>query len=462
VTIRAPTKGAFFYRHCTRDARAVVYYAYMVRLLAGIISILVLSGGVFLTLRYFESNEILLQTNPERALEVAHTVLVYFLIAAVGAVLFFALLVYAVLSRRVLARKLAYKLSQDALLSQEQFRKLYELSPVPYLIVAQDGSIERPNTASLRFLGFSYEELVGKNLFTFLSTPEHPEKIGIYHEQANRRVPLDKKEVLVSPQNKPPRWALLSVQDLSGSYGTHRGLATLVDIHEQKELDRVKTEFLSLASHQLRAPLANLKWYIDFLLKRRADALNQEVTSYLNKMYRRNEDMIELVNTLLNVSRVEMGRVKVEREQVDVSALVKSVIEELEPAVQEKGLVFNPDIKDGITLETDGRLVRIVLQNLMTNAIRYTPQGGSICIRMTMGKGGVDVEVQDTGIGIPPEEQGHIFQKLYRAANAREVEVNGNGIGLYMCKALLESMGGSIGFTSTVGEGTTFTVHLSA
>jgi PAS domain S-box-containing protein len=434
----------------------------MMRLLAGFISIAVLSGGVLLTLRYFEGNQTLLQNSPDKAFEVASTLLVYLLISAVVAVLFFAILIYVVLTRRVSARKMAYKMSQDALLSQEQFRKLYELSPVPYIIVTQDGTIERPNTASLRFLGFSYEELVGKNIFAFLSTPDHPDKISIYKEQAGRRVPLEKKEVVMSSPNRPPRWALLSVQDLSGSYGAHKGLATLVDIHEQKELDRIKTEFLSLASHQLRAPLANLKWYIDFLLKRRAESLTQEVTGYLAKMYRRNEDMIELVNTLLNLSRIEMGRVKVEREHVDISVLARSVVEELEPAMQEKGLILNADINDRVELETDGKLIRIVLQNLLSNAIRYTPQGGSIAVRLSPEQGGVDIEVQDTGIGIPPEEQGHIFQKLYRAANAREMEANGNGIGLYMCKALLEGMNGSIDFTSISGEGTTFKVHLPA
>jgi PAS domain S-box-containing protein len=413
-------------------------------------------------LRYFEGNQTLLQNNPEKALEVANTLLVYLLISAVVAILFFAIIIYVILTRRVLARKMAYKLSQDALLSQEQFRKLYELSPVPYIIVTQNGIIERPNTASLRFLGLSYEELVGKDLFTFLSTPDHPDKIAIYKEQSGRRVPLEKKEVLVSPPNKPPRWSLLSVQDLAGSYGAHKGLATLVDIHEQKELDRVKTEFLSLASHQLRAPLANLKWYIDFLLKRRAETLTQEIAGYLNKMYRRNEDMIELVNTLLNLSRIEMGRLKVERERVDITLLARSVVEELEPVIIAKNLHFTGELGEPLELETDGKLVRIVLQNLFSNAIRYTPQDGSLTLRVQSAQGGVDIEVTDTGIGIPLEEQAHIFQKLYRAANARQVEVNGNGIGLYMCKSLVESLGGAISFISTPGEGTTFTVHLPA
>ena len=98
------------------------------------------------------------------------------------------------------------------------------------------------------------------------------------------------------------RWVLLSIEDISTQGSENSGLVTLVDIHEQKELERVKTEFLSLASHQLRSPLSNLKWYIDFLLKRRRDQMSPEVQEYLQKMYRRNTDMAELVNTLVITS----------------------------------------------------------------------------------------------------------------------------------------------------------------
>ncbi len=99
---------------------------------------------------------------------------------------------------------------------------------------------------------------------------------------------------------------------------------------------------------------------------------------------------------------------------------------------------------------------------MLTNALRYTPEGGSVFVRVQNTSHGVVVEVQDTGVGIPPEEQPRIFQKLYRASNAKQIEVNGNGIGLYMCKALAEALGGGIVFESKLGKGTTFTVDLPA
>jgi signal transduction histidine kinase len=170
--------------------------------------------------------------------------------------------------------------------------------------------------------------------------------------------------------------------------------------------------------------------------------------------------MIELVNTLLNLSRIEMGRIKIEKEESNVAEVAKSVIEELEPEANEKGITLETSYSGDLVLNTDRRLVRIILQNLLSNALRYTVNKGTVHVRLIASSTKVRFEVEDTGVGIPPEEQSSIFSKLYRATNAKEVEANGNGIGLYMCKELVEGMGGDIGFSSKIGEGTTFFVDL--
>jgi len=417
-------------------------------------------GGVFFVYEYYVGQQTLMRSDPLYAAEASRTVLNLFLAAGLVATVTTALLVYMLFSTRTRARKMAYGLAKDLSFSKEQFRRFYELSPVPYMLITPEGKITRPNKASIRFLGMPEDQLTNKNLFAFLTHPDHPDKIGRYRARSVRHIPIEQKEVQVTLATGGTRWALLSIEDLTEPGQPHQGLVTLVDIHEQKELDRIKTEFLSLASHQLRAPLSNLKWYIDFLLKRRANALTEEVSGYLHKMYRRNEDMIDLVNTLLNMSRIEMGRLKVQKEQTDLSELAESVIEELLPKATDKQITLNKQYEEAVALYTDRRLVRIILQNLLTNALRYTPDGGAVFVRMQQTEHGVVLEVEDTGVGIPPEEQSRIFQKLYRATNAQQIEVNGNGIGLYMCKALAEGMGGSISFASTMGKGTTFTVDL--
>jgi len=431
------------------------------RAFAAILSLLVLIAGVFFVYQYFNVRLGLVAVDPTYATGVVPELLQYLLFAGIAIVVLVALLIYSTLTMRSAARRIAYQISKDISLTKEQFRRFYELSPVPYLLINKHGQMQRPNKAFLRLVGVAEDELRKKDIFTLLSVPDNPEKLAMYREQARRHVAIEQKEVQITRVSGEHRWVLLSIEDLaSPGGGEHLSLVTMVDIHEQKELERIKTEFLSLASHQLRAPLANLKWYIDFLLTRRADDINEEVTGYLHKMYQRNEDMIDLVNTLLNMSRVEMGRVKVQKEDTDVITLTKSVIEELAPAAAGKELHIVQETDEALTFNTDGRLMRIVLQNLLSNAIRYTNTGGTVTVRVHGSGSKLTLEVQDTGVGIPPEEQGKIFAKLYRASNAQAMEANGNGIGLYMCKALVEGMGGTISFNSVIGKGTTFTVEL--
>lgn len=432
-----------------------------VRTFAALTSGIILSAAVFFAHTYFEDQYILIAADSTRAIAVSTQLLDILFILGVVAALLFALLVYTLLSMRVAATHIAATMTSDIAWSREQFRRFYDLSPVPYLLVTPKGTVDRPNKATVRFFGLTEEQLIGENLFAFLTAPEKENRLPFIREQVARRIPINQVEVQARKKSGEVRWILLSIEDISTPGSDARmGLATFVDIHEQKELERIKTEFLSLASHQLRAPLANLKWYIDFLLHRRSEQLTEEIQKYLLQMNARNEDMIDLVNTLLNMSRVEMGRVKVEKQPTDLSQLANGILEELETARAEKNITLTRTYPDSLPLQTDTKLVRIVFQNLVTNALRYTPEGGSVTVTMGIEKGEAHIIVSDTGVGIPAEEQGKIFSKLYRASNAQKIEASGTGLGLYMSKALVEALGGAIGFTTKEGEGTTFTVTL--
>jgi PAS domain S-box-containing protein len=431
------------------------------RLFAAIFSLILLALGVFFAYEYYSGKASLIANDGEYAKHISTQLIQFFLILAVLSSLLFSLLLYSVLTTRVAARKIAYNISKDIAFSKEQFRRFYDLSPVPYLLIDSKGIITRPNKASLRFFRKTEEELLQTDLFSFFIDPEDPKGVSQYKEKANRHIAIEQVELQVKFENEEVRWVLLSIEDItSPGWGQHNGLVTLVDIHEQKELERIKTEFLSLASHQLRSPLSNLKWYIDFLLTRRSKQMTEEVQGYLHKMYRRNADMAELVNTLLNLSRIEMGRIKIEKETADITEIAKSVVEELESEATEKKIALETAYSGDTVMETDRKLVRIILQNLLSNAFRYTLEGGSVQLRILASSSKVRMEVEDTGVGIPPDEQNNIFSKLYRATNAKKIEANGNGIGLYMCKELVENMGGEISFMSKEGEGTTFFVDL--
>ena len=443
----------------------MVYYLYStlhMKYVLIFVSLAVLGGGLFFTYIQYTQQLTGIGADSSMAPDIALRLLDQLMIISIVATVLLALLIFSIASTRAFARRMAYRISKDLSFTRDQFRRFYELSPVPYLLIRPNGDIIRPNKASVRMFGLTEEELLQTNIFNLIALPENKEKMAFYKESVSRGVPIEQKEVQIQDKKGALRWALLSIENLEQHNTNRQGLVTLVDIHEQKELERIKTEFLSLASHQLRAPLANLKWYIDFLLTRRTTQLTEEIQGYLLKMFHRNEDMIDLVNTLLNLSRIEMGRVQVERSDTEVTQLVRGIIEELEPAARDKAITLHTELIEGLVFNTDGKLVRIILQNLLTNALRYTPEGGRVFVRVQSTSHGVVFEVEDTGVGIPPEEQPRIFQKLYRASNAKQIEVNGNGIGLYMCKALAEALGGGISFQSKLGKGTIFTVDLPA
>ncbi len=417
--------------------------------------------GMFLTYAYFDRVFSSGGADVASLISYTHVLLITLAVLSIALVVVLSALSFTVVALKRDVRSYAYGLTKEMAQTSDQLRKFYEFSPVPYILVSPEGKVRRPNKASLRLLGLDEEHLVGSQLFDLFSDPIDPRMVQMYREQVRRGASLEQKELQVRTSHGEMRWVLFSAGNMSSNGVKDKlALVTLVDIHEQKELERIKTEFLSLASHQLRAPLANLKWYIDFLLTRRAQELTDGVKTYLLQMYKRNEEMIDLVNTLLNLSRVEMGRLKVEIAKEDLAPLLKSVMEELAPILHEKSLTLKTDIPEQMIISTDVRLFRIVAQNILANSIRYTPANGTVTVQAMLRNNQAVFAVTDTGIGIPLEEQGRIFNKMYRASNAQQVEVNGNGIGLYMCKALVEAMGGTIGFTSKEGEGTTFTVAL--
>lgn len=384
---------------------------------------------------------------------------VFLSILVVGVVC--AILVYVRATLRWRTQVLAEEVTQDIAFSREQFKQFYEMSPVPYLLVTPLGIIDRPNKAALRFFNATPETLIGSSFLSRVVEHEDRPFVGTLTERIRRRVPLDRIEVQLTSDDGVVRWVLMSIGFLRTEYSKHHiGLVTLVDITEQKELDRMKTEFTSLASHQLRSPLSTVRWYIDFLRARHADKLSPVVSEYLGYIHERNQQMIEIVNTLLNLSRIEMGRIKVDKTQCDIADIIQDVLRELTRIAESSGVALEVHMEGETTLTTDAALVRIILQNLVSNGVRYSREGGSVTVFGVRGPKTFTLSISDRGVGIPLGEQSKIFSKLYRASNAKQLRTDGNGLGLYMSKALAEALGGTITFSSVEGRGTTFTVTL--
>jgi signal transduction histidine kinase len=236
----------------------------------------------------------------------------------------------------------------------------------------------------------------------------------------------------------------------------------LRDITKEKEVDKAKTEFVSLASHQLRTPLSTVNWYSEMLLTGDVGEVTPDQKKYLEEIYHGNQRMVDLVNTLLDVSRIEMGTFIVESKATNMTKLAQGVIDEHKLQISEKKIKFTHVFNKNIPfIQADPKILRMVIQNLLSNAIKYTPQGGKIEVSISLVKGnGILLKVSDTGYGIPKDQQNKIFTKLFRADNVIGKDTEGTGLGLYIAKSIVEQSGGKIWFESDENKGTTFYVTL--
>lgn len=240
-----------------------------------------------------------------------------------------------------------------------------------------------------------------------------------------------------------------------------RIIGSCQDITQQKQLDRAKDEFISLVSHQLRTPLTIIRLYGNMLIDGIAGTLDKQQETYVKKMTAASIRLIKLVSDILNISRVELNRIKVDRQPVDANALIRSCLEELTPVIKAKSatVIFTPR-PNLEKAPLDATLFSEIVNNLTGNALRYGPQqNAEVSVDLKKSTKGYLLKVHDNGLGIPAADQPHIFERFYRAHNAASVDSEGSGLGLYMVKLFTEAVGGKVWFESTEGKGTTFYVQ---
>lgn len=230
------------------------------------------------------------------------------------------------------------------------------------------------------------------------------------------------------------------------------------DITQEAIVDQQKTEFVSLASHQLKTPIGAISWDVEMLLDGDYGKITQKQRAVLKEMYVLSRRVNELVNGLLNVSRLDLGVFIVEPVPTDVAALCEEVLAEMKPRIEAKKHRVTTDIDAKLkAVSVDPKLMRIVFQNYLSNAIKYTQDKGKIGVTLKAETdGSVLFSVSNNGEPIPKNEQSHIFDKMYRASNAQKMDPDGNGLGLYLVKKILEESGGRAWFTSKTGEDTVF------
>jgi len=326
----------------------------------------------------------------------------------------------------------------------------------------EDGHYTYASGRISEILGYHPGEIIGKTPFDLMSEEEADKVKKVFDIKVAKREPIidiknwnlakDGRKVCLLTNGVP-------VVDKRGNLIGYRGADK--DITVQEEIDKAKSEFVSLASHQLRTPLTAISWYTEMLLAGDAGAINDNQKKYLSEVYDGNKRMIDLVNSLLNVSRIELGTFMVEPEPAHLEEMADSVIKELDHSIKERKLDFHKEYEASLPIiNVDIKLTRMIFQNLLSNAVKYTPEGGKITLTIKKQDPNMLISVADTGYGIPKNQQSHIFSKLFRADNVMAKDTEGTGLGLYIIKSIVESSGGKIWFESEENKGTTFFVNL--
>jgi PAS domain S-box-containing protein len=225
------------------------------------------------------------------------------------------------------------------------------------------------------------------------------------------------------------------------------------------EADRLKDEFFALVSHELRTPLTSIIGYLELVLED-AEDLPPDASRFLQVVERNSRRLYRLVGDLLFVAQVEAGKLSLERGDVDLEATIAACVEAARPRAEENGVVLRANTQSIATTRGDADRIGQVLDNLVSNAIKFTPEGGTVDV--TLGRVGQSalIEVRDTGIGIPASEQDRMFQRFFRSTAATAQAIPGVGLGLVISRAIVEAHGGEINFESQEGHGTTFRIAL--
>ena len=342
----------------------------------------------------------------------------------------------------------------------EKFKKAVDNSTDHIAITDPDGIVVYANPATAQLTGYTVAEIIGKKVGSkALWGGQMP---LVFYQSLWKTIKIDKKpfsgEIYNRRKNGQKYISDAHIYPILNSQGE---VVFFVGIERDatvaREIDRMKTEFVSFASHQLRTPLSAMKWFSEMLLSGEAGKLNSQQSEFVTNIYQSNERMIKLVKNLLDISRIESGRIIIDPVPTDILKLINDTIAEVNLKATEKQQIITIKISSKLPLiNLDPELIKNVYQNLLTNAIKYTPKKGKITISIV--KKGLDIisQVTDSGYGIPKEELLHIFEKFFRASNIQKIETEGTGLGLYIVKSVVESSGGKVGVKSVENQGSTF------
>ena len=367
---------------------------------------------------------------------------------------------------------------EDALRDSEQrFRSTLEAVRLVAVGLDTQGRVTFCNDALAVLTGWTRPELIGESWFDRCVPPGDPAKEMFFEHMARGDVPPKyENEILCRDGSRRMiEWDTTMLRSPSGDL---LGVASLgADVTERKKYEakilqarddaeaasRAKSDFLSRMSHELRTPLNSVIGFANVMRKNKEGRLTADDVAFLDRIIANGQHLLTLVNNVLDISKVEAGRLTVTQGLVAVDQLVRDVVAQLEGQPREPGVELRAEVQDDMTpMETDGVLLRQVIINLTSNALRFTHFGSVIVSTTTDGDGRPkSIVVRDTGIGISPERQQAIFEPFEQAAPETHRSYGGTGLGLSISRAICDALDFRLTVESAPGKGSTFTVHLT-
>ncbi|HWY80253.1 MAG TPA: ATP-binding protein [Candidatus Sulfotelmatobacter sp.] len=334
------------------------------------------------------------------------------------------------------------------------------------IAVDNKSKIVMVNRAAEEMLGLKAKELINKIITTLYLESEDGNPIPLEKRPSNIALSTGKitNVTYFFVKKDKTRFPLsINVTPITLGGKTIGLIETLRDVSREKEIDLAKSEFVSLASHQLRTPLGIIKWYLEALTHEEYFLkAPQKLLTYLDEIYKNNERLLSLVRDLLSVSRIDQGKVKNDQKLMNPVKVIKEIVAQMAIVARKKHIALHVIVRDKKlpSILIDVFRFREILENLIANAIEYTLDNGSVDIIIKRIGNILEISVRDMGIGISLIDQKKLFTKFFRSEDATEYNPGGSGLGLYVVKSYVESLGGKVKVTSKVGKGSLFIIQL--
>jgi len=352
------------------------------------------------------------------------------------------------------AEDLAKELTRDL----RKFKLAIEYASDQIMITDERGVVIYANPATVNTTGYSPKEVIGKTANFFKLSDSLKTKAS----EAWKTVAVKKKtfvgKIKDSKKDGEEYTAMVSISPVLDSENKVKFFVIVArDITQEQKIDEIKTQFISVASHQLRTPLSAMRWYLEILLSNDGGKLDKEQKDLVKNIYESNKRMINLVNELLNVSRVESGKIVLKLQEVNIKSFIKSVVKDLKTLIAKHEVEIEISVSKQVkNVWLDSGLFHEVYKNLITNAIKYSADSKKVEVEVIKKDNFIVSRITDFGLGIPDKDKEGIFKKFYRGSNVVGTQVNGSGLGLYLVKLIVEASGGKVWFDSAKNKGTTF------